>query len=353
MKKTKYAIQLFFIGIIIVTILMISCSGNPKGETKNSQSRAEVMLGTVCRITIYDNPTDENFKIAFERIKNIEDKMSIRLFESEITKVNNFSGKEAVKVSEETFVVIKKALEIAKLSEGAFDPTIGVLTTAWDIGGDNPRRPPQDEIDSLLPLVGYQKVILNENNQSVKLTEEGMKLDLGGIAKGFAADEVAKVLSQGGVEKAIINLGGNVLVMGNRVDSTPWRIGIQNPETERGGHVAIVELESQTLVTSGPYERYLELDGVIYHHILDTRNGYPIETDLTSVSIITEESMLADALSTAVYSLGLDKGMALINSLENVEALFIDKKHNLYLSAGLKNKKIAYTISDPNFKVAN
>jgi thiamine biosynthesis lipoprotein len=353
MKQTKYAIQLFFIGIIIVTILMISCSGNPKGETPASQSRAEVMLGTVCRITIYDKPSDENFKLAFERIKNIENKMSIRLLESEITEINNFSGKEAVKVSNDTFAVIKKALEIAKLSEGAFDPTIGVLTTAWDIGGDNPRRPAQNEIDQLLPLVGYEKVVLNESDKSVKLLEEGMKLDLGGIAKGFAADEVAIILSQRGVEKAIINLGGNVLVMGNKVDSTPWRIGIQNPETERGGHVAIVELEGQTLVTSGPYERYLELDGVIYHHILDTRDGYPIKTDLTSVSIITEESMLADALSTAVYSLGLDKGMALINTLKNVEAIFIDKNHNLYLSDGLKNKKIAYTISDSNFKVAN
>ena len=178
--------------------------------------------------------------------------MSLHLDTSEIARLNAASGRTAVTVSEDTFLVIKKALEAARISHGAFDPTIGPLVKAWDIGGDDPRRPPQSEIDRLLLLVGHERVVLDEASLSVMLLDEGMMLDLGGIAKGYAADEVARVLSTHGVQKAIINLGGNVLVMGNRMDNSAWRIGIQNPEAERGGHVMIVGLEQMSLVTSGP-----------------------------------------------------------------------------------------------------
>ena len=183
------------------------------------------------------------------------------------------------------------------------------------------------------------------------LEKKGMMLDLGGIAKGYAADEVAKILSSNNIEKAIINLGGNVLTIGTRVDGTKWRIGVQNPEADRGGHVMILQLEDLALVTSCPYERFLEFDGVVYHHILNTATGYPVVTDLTSASIITHESFISDALSTAMYSLGIEKGFELINSLEHVEAMFIDKERNIYLSDGFRNGTLSYSMSDDNFKV--
>jgi len=352
MKRTNNAIQFFFIGIIFLIIFTISCSRGSERVSTEPRSRSELMLGTVCRITIYDVVDDIAFDKAFARIAEIEQRMSLHLDTSEVAEINRSAGLGPVSVSEDTFLVIGKALDAARMSHGAFDPTIGPLVKAWDIGGDNPRRPPQEEIDNLLPLVGYERVVLDAEHSTVELLDAGMVIDLGGIAKGYAADEVAEVLASFGVEKAIINLGGNVLVMGTRVDGSPWRIGVQNPEAERGGHVMIIGLEDKALVTSGPYERYLELDGIVYHHILDTGTGYPVETDLTSASIITGDSFIADALSTSVYSLGLEKGMALINSLEGVEAVIIDKEHHLYLSRGLQDGTLSYTISDQQFMLA-
>ena len=349
MKHTINAIQFFFIGMIFLVLLTTSCAGESQDAEVQPQSQSELMLGTVCRITIYDHPSDKAFADAFARIAEIEGKMSLHLNTSEIAQVNAAAGSHPVQVSEDTFLVVQKAIEAAQLSDGAFDPTVGVLVTAWDIGGDNPRKPPQEEIDQLLPLIGYDRVTLDENNYTIELQDAGMMLDLGGIAKGYAADETEKILRSHGVEKAIINLGGNVLTIGSRVDDTPWRIGVQNPEAERGGHVMIVGLEDKALVTSGPYERYLELNGTIYHHILDTKTGYPVDTDITSASIITDDSFLADALSTAVYSLGMEAGIAMIESIEQVEAVFIDRQHNLYITEGLKNGNISYTISDTAF----
>ena len=277
--------------------------------------------------------------------------MSLRNKGSEVASVNLNAGKGAVVVSEDTFEVIQKALDIAALSKGAFDPTVGPLVEAWDIGGDDPRKPPQSEIDALLPLIGYDRVVLDAENFSVFLKDEGMVLDLGGIAKGYAADEVARVLHEHGVSHAIVNLGGNVLTLGNKTDGKPWKIGVQDPEALRGEYVMILSLVDQTLVTSGPYERFLELDGEVYHHILDTKTGYPVKSDYTSVSIITKNSLLADALSTSLYALGYEDGMALINTLEDVEAIFMTKEKKILFSEGLKEGSVLYSITDPSYSL--
>ncbi|NCB01937.1 MAG: FAD:protein FMN transferase [Spirochaetia bacterium] len=350
MKQTNKSIQFFFI-VILFLILFTSCSKSTGENSSQVLSQSKLMLGTSCKITIYDYPIEEAFTQAFNRIEEIERKMSIRIPSSEVSLINEKAGIEQVVVSDDTFNVIRKALEVASLSNGAFDPTVGPLVAAWNIGSDGARVPSQSEIDTLLPLIDYQKVTLNEKEKSVFLEDKGMMLDLGGIAKGYAADEVAKILKAHNVNKAIINLGGNVLTIGKRVDNTAWRIGVQNPEADRGGHVMIVQLEDLSLVTSGPYERFLEVEGTIYHHILDTTNGYPVVTPLTSASIITHDSFIADALSTAIYSLGIEKGLDLINLYDNVEALFIDKERNIYLSDGFKEGSLTYTITDDAFRV--
>lgn len=336
---------LYCMGSILLVVLLGSCA---KKQTE-PQSQSFFMLGTVCKVTIYDNPTPEAFSASFARLKAIEDRMSLRNQDSEINRINRQAGKGPVVVSSDTFMVIRKALEIAALSHGAFDPTVGPLVEAWDIGGDNPRKPSQEEVDSLLPLIGYDRVLLDEGTSSVLLKDEGMVLDLGGIAKGYAADEVARILHEHGVEHAIVNLGGNVLTLGKKIDGSPWRIGIQNPEALRGEYVMILSLIDQTLVTSGPYERFLELDGEVYHHILDTKTGYPVKSDYTSVSIITKNSLLADALSTSLYALGYENGMALINTLEDVEAIFITKEKKILLSEGLKKGTLHYSVTDPTY----
>ncbi len=350
MKHNNKSIKFFFITIIL-SIILVSCTKNNEINESAAESQTKLLLGTSCKITIYDYPSEKAFLQAFNRIEEIENKMSIRIASSEVSLVNKNAGIKPVVVSDDTFKVIKEAIEVAKLSSGAFDITVGPLVSAWNIGSDGARVPPQEEIDSLLPLIDYKMIKLNEKEKSVYLEKEGMMIDLGGIAKGYAADEVAKILSSFNIKKAIINLGGNVLTMGTRVDDTKWRIGIQNPESERGGYVMIVNLEDLALVTSGPYERFLVVDGVLYHHILDTKTGYPVKTNLTSASIIAHNSFIADALSTAIYSLGLEKGLALINSIDKVEAIFIDNNNDIYLSKGFEENSINYVLSDDTFKV--
>ncbi len=348
MKQRRKAIQFFFIVIVFSLLVLFSCT---KREVKEPVSQSELLLGTVSRITLYDKQDEDIFKKGFERIQEIEERMDFHTTTSEIARINGEGYMKPIKVSRDTFFVVERALEMAQLSGGAFDPTVAPLVAAWGIGGDSPRRPPQEEIDNLLELIDYSKVVLNSAELTIELLEEGMQLDLGGIAKGYAADEVAKVLKESGVNSAIINLGGNVLTVGVKPDGSHWRIGIQNPRTERGGHVMIVNVDEKTVVTSGPYERYAELDGIIYHHILDTHSGYPVESDLLSVTIITHESLYADALSTTLYSLGLKEGLALIDSLDDVEAIFIDTNNTIYLSKGFAEGLYPYSVSDPQFKI--
>ncbi|MBZ4673857.1 MAG: ApbE family lipoprotein [Spirochaeta sp.] len=343
----KYRIPLLSILLIGISLLFVSCD-KPAPEP---ESQSFLMLGTVCTITIYDHPSEEAFSAAFDRIREIENHMSLHTDSSEIALVNANAGKEAVQVSPDTFAVIGKALEIARLSEGAFDPTIAPLVQAWDIGGENARRPPDEEIAALLPLVDYTKVILEPETREVYLPVEGMALDLGGIAKGYAADEVKQILLDHGVDKAIVNLGGNVLTLGRKVDGSLWRIGIQDPDDGRGAYVMIVELDDTSLVTSGPYERFLELEGEIYHHILDTTTGFPVESDFTSVSIITQSSFLADALSTSVYALGYEKGMDLINSLDGVQAVFLTDDKEVVLSEKASDGELRYFLTDETYRI--
>jgi thiamine biosynthesis lipoprotein len=329
------------IGAIIILLLFSSCSQ----KSVEPQAQSFLMLGTVCRITIYDNPSEKAFKAAFDRIREIEARMSLHLDSSEIAHVNAQAGVGAVTVSPDTFLVVQKALEIAWLSAGAFDPTVGPLIQAWDIGSDTPRRPSDEEISSLLPLVDYQRVTLNEEDHSIYLEREGMILDLGAIAKGYAADEAARVLSEQGVKSAIVNLGGNVLTVGQKPDQSPWRIGIQDPDEDRGGYAMIVELGQASLVTSGPYERYFVLEGEAYHHILDTSTGYPVISPITSASIITESSFLADALSTTLYALGPEKGLPLLKEIGGVEAILFTEDKQVIAS----DNPPPFTITNPAY----
>jgi thiamine biosynthesis lipoprotein len=339
---------IFLVTLLACLFLFSSCSK----KTEEPQSKSLLLLGTVCKITIYDNPSEQAFAAAFERIGEIEAKMSLHKVTSELEAINKKAGEGLVPVSEDTYAVVEEALEIAKLSDGAFDPTVGPLVQAWDIGGENPRKPSQEEIDSLLPLIGYKRVLMDNTAHSIGLEDAGMILDLGGIAKGYAADEVAEVLSTFKVKSAIVNLGGNVLTLGTKPDGSLWKIGIQDPDQDRGGYVMILSLKDQSLVTSGPYERFFEQDGKVYHHILDTDTGYPVESEFTSVSIITPKSFLADALSTSLYALGYEKGMAMIDAMPEVEAVFFTSDRKILLSKGLKEGKIPYTITNEEYTLA-
>ena len=178
-----------------------------------------------------------------------------------------------------------------------------------------------------------------------------MGLDVGGIAKGYAADEVARILTEHGVEHALLDFGGNVVVVGTKVDGSDWRIGIQNPDPDasRGAFIGVLPATDLAIVTSGPYERYFIEDGVRYHHILDSTTGYPVWNGLQSVTIVNEASIRADALSTAVFSMGLVDGMSFVESHDGVEAIFIDEDDKVYVSSGLSS---LFVLTDDNYRLA-
>lgn len=313
-------------------------------------SRTDFVLGTVCSIRLIEGGSGKTADAIFQRLRQIEDRMSANKDGTEIAAVNAAAGVDAVKVSADTFFVISKAVEYAKLSGGAFDPTVGPLVKLWNIGSDDAKVPAKNETASARALIDYRKVELDAKNLTVRLAAAGMKLDLGAIAKGYSADEAAKILAAHKVKSAVVDLGGNVLVFGRKKDATPWRVGVQDPRSDRGEYLGLVTGEAMTVVTSGIYERFFIENGVRYHHILDTKTGYPVDNGLVSVSIIADSSIDADALSTSTFTLGLEKGMELIKSMPGVRAIFIDDKNRVYLSPGtnlvFKLTNDAYTLGE-------
>ncbi len=339
--------------ILIIAFALVGCEKTapaPAASTKPI-TKTNFLLGTVVDISIYDKQDESIIDKGFARISEIENKMTINNAEtSEIIALNEASGKNEVKLSPDTFFVVEKGKQYSELAKGKFDITIGTVVKLWNIGTEYAAVPDKDKLAEAVKLVNYKKLILNKDKLTAKLEDKGMKVDLGAIAKGYAADEVARVLKENGVEHAIINLGGNVLTIGGNPNGNPWRIGIQDPFNPRGEFLGVVPVKDKTVVTSGTYERYFEENGKKYHHILDPATGYPTENNLYSVSIITDKSVDGDGLSTTSLLLGLEEGMKLIEKLDNVEAIFITSDKKVYVSSGLKKD---FTISNPEFKLAN
>ncbi|KPU27180.1 thiamine biosynthesis protein ApbE [Caloranaerobacter sp. TR13] len=332
--------------LLLILALFLSLVGCSTKIRNKPLTRTEFLLGTIVTVNIYQDANPIVLDKVFERIKDIDNKMSKNIKDSDIYKVNINSGNDYIKVSEDVFDVIKRGIFYSKLSNGKFDITIGPLVELWGIGTDRAKVPSEEEINNTIKLIDYKKILLDEKEKKVKLMEKGMKIDLGGIAKGYAADEVADILINENVKHAIINLGGNIFALGSKPDGSPWNIGVQNPFTKRGDYIGIVKVIDKTVVTSGVYERYFEQNGKRYHHILDPYTGYPVENSLVSVSIITNKSIDADALSTVAFSLGLSEGKRLIENLDGVEAIFITKDKRVFITDGLNN---TFKLTNPDF----
>lgn len=340
MKKYMVFFPIFF--LIFTTMGVLSgCS------SKNLQpiSDTQFALDTYCTITIYDKVPKKVLDDGFKAIKDIEEKMSVTIENSEVSEINKNAGVKPVKVSPDTFYVIKKAVHFSEVEKGYFDITVGPIVNLWNIGTDKARIPSPEEIKAKLPLVNYKNIVLDEKNMSVMLKDKGMSIDLGGIAKGYAADKVAEVLKKEGVKHAIINLGGDVLTIGTKPDGTNWRVGIQTPFKPRGEYFGIVEVAEKAVVTSGVYERYFEKDGKLYHHILNPFTGYPADNHLYSVTIITDTSIDGDALAK-VFVMGLDEGLKVAENLPGVEAIFVTDDKKVYITSGLKGN---FRITDPEY----
>lgn len=349
--------RLRLLALTLLTVLLLSgCYKNSANEEApiaemNPISKTNFLLGTVVQISIYNRQDKTIIDKAFDRISQIESKMTINNAEtSEIIALNNASEKNEVKLSSDTFYVVEKGKQYSEMSDGKFDITIGPIVKLWNIGTPYAAVPEKNRLEETVGLVDYKKLNLNKESQSAKLEKAGMKVDLGAIAKGYAADEAARILRENGVENAIINLGGNIITVGGNPSGAPWRIGIQDPFNPRGDFLGVVSIKDQTVVTSGTYERYFEENGKKYHHILDPFTGYPIENNLQSVSIITDKSIDGDGLSTSSLLLGLEEGMKLIESLENAEGIFITGDKKVYVSSGLKYN---FKVTKSEFEIVN
>ena len=310
-------------------------------------SASRMLLGTSCVITIYDmtDPADAEriMEECFSLIEDLEKRVSFHLDNSEISVLNR---ERSAVLSKDSLQILEKALTIAEDSDGHFDPTIGKLAELWDIGGDHPKVPGQDEIASVLTGVNYKSIELS--GDKVYLRNPESQIDLGGIAKGHAADLVSSMLKSSDVHSAIINLGGNVQLVGEKPDNSQWKIGIQKPDDSRGEYLGILRTGEAAVVTSGIYERFFIQDGIQYHHILDTSSGYPVNNGLQSMTVISDNSTDADGLSTALFAMGMEKAAAYAMSRNDLNIIAVNQDNKVWISPEIRQ---SFTLTDKSFEL--
>ncbi|MDR2494813.1 MAG: FAD:protein FMN transferase [Spirochaetaceae bacterium] len=341
-------------------LLVLVSPVNAIGRAEGRASQSEFALGTVC--TVYLSPQDpaKTYGAIFSRLREIENHMSSAMADTDIDRINRNAGMRPVRVHGDVITVLERAAHYAELSGGAFDPTVGPLVKLWGIGTETPRLPDPEEIRAALSLINWRDMVIDRQGSTVFLRRPGMLLDVGAIAKGYAADEAAGILEGTGVRGAIIDFGGNIAAYGEKQERQgkrekqgtgggPWRIGVQDPLDTRGAFIGILEVRNKSVVTSGVYERYADINGTRYHHILSTENGYPVDNGLLSVTVISDFSIDADALSTAVFALGYEKGAALLGSRPAAEGVFIFADKTIRLTPGAAG---VFTLRDSRYRVA-
>ena len=339
-KQYRYCPLLSF--VVLCCLIFSTCAKEPP-------ARSELVLGTKCTVNLFEYGNQKLYERIFERLREIEKTMIaahhgknsgwegvLHTQLSGIMLINQNAGIAPVQVGADLLEVLERACYYAELSNGAFDPTVGPLVSAWGIGTESEQIPGQQEIDRALALINWQDLIIDHEQGTAFLQQPGMEIDLGAIAKGYAADEAARIAGEGGAARAIIDLGGNIVALGSRSSNAPWRIGIQDPLEKRNAYIGIISVNDKTVVTSGIYERYFEQDGKQYHHILSTKDGYPVDNGLISVSIVTERSIDADGLSTAVFALGFQQGLELLKAIPRTDAIFIFADRSVYVTDGIR-----------------
>ena len=324
--------------LLSVFLLLDGCSTQPQ-----PQARTGFYFDTSVTITLYPTDglsgekADALFHDCFALCETYENMFSRTKEGSDIWRVNHAQG-APVQVNAETAALLQQALQYCEKTGGAVDITIAPLSDLWDFSSEHlehtSRTPPApSQIAERLSHVDYRNVTVSGN--TVTLSDPQAALDLGCIAKGYIADQIKACLQEQGVHSAIINLGGNVLTLGNKPDGSPFRLGIQKPFDVRNAPIASLAVTDASLVSSGVYERYFEADGIRYHHLLNTRTGMPENNALLSVTILSGSSAQGDILSTACFLLGLQDGMDFVESLPGVEAVFITEDYELHPSSGL------------------
>jgi len=299
-------------------------------------------MGTRATITIVPSQKNPNtktiFQLLFERLEEIEKKMGRTDPDSLVAKMNRLGSKEPVPVDPEMMFVLNKSFYIFNLTNGKFDVTIGPLIRLWgfDTAEKRPRVPRRREIMSRLHQVNFRNLELDQKNQTVSFKTPGMGIDLGGVAKGYAVDQLLKLLLEMGIQRAIVEIGGDVKTLGLKPDNLLWVVGIQHPR-DRGKLLAILDSDGRAIATSGDYEKNFVEEAILYHHILNPKTGYPARK-CQSVTVLANSALHADALSTGIFVMGTEMGMKLIEELPGVDGVIVDISGKIWISTGLKNR---------------
>jgi len=299
-------------------------------------------LGTLINLSVAEPAGEKELAAGYDLIKNFEDKLTVNRAESEVMSVNQQAGIMPVIVPEDTYDLIKTAVLVSRQHLG-FNVAIGPLVKLWKIGFKGANKPSDAEIKERLKIVDPQHIELNDAEHSIFLQDKGMEIDLGGIAKGYIADKIRALWLELGVATGIIDLGGNVLLVGESLHADKmWNIGIQNPIKPRDVSLGVLHTTAKSIGTSGIYERKLVIDGHEYHHMFDSQTGYPIKNNLASVTIVSDKSIDGEIWSTIGFYQGIEKGRALIEAQPGIEAIFVTKELETFTTSGLKDsfKKI-------------
>jgi len=309
-----------FLIAILCSMTMILLLGGCARQ-KEPLSTTGFYFDTVITITLYDPCDQELLDHCMELAGYYENLFSTRIDGSDIWRINHSNG-SYVTVSGETLSLLSTAISYAALSDGTVDPAIGTLSSLWNFGSDNQQIVPSGEaINEALLHTGYSLIEIKDD--CVRLSDPDASIDLGFIAKGYIGDRIRDYLLSEGVTSAAINLGGNVIVLGQKPDHTPFKIGIQKPFEPSGTSALVLELSDKSVVSSGNYERYFIQDGTLYHHILSPQTGYPANSGLSQVTIISGQSVDGDALSTLCFILGYEKAVQLLKDYPDIQAVFI------------------------------
>jgi thiamine biosynthesis lipoprotein len=305
-------------------------------DNKLAIQKTHTAMGTIMTHKAFGLHAAKGLEAVCSEVERIEICLSRFLPGSEISRVNTSAGSKSEKVSLETFYLLLKALDFSHTCPGCFDVSIGPLVDLWNMSRRSLIQPDDVRLRQALSLVDFRDVIMDPIQITAGLRKLGQSIDLGGIGKGFAGDRIVEIYKEFDIISGYSNLGGNVVALGTKPDGSPWRIGIQHPRQE-DRLVGLVSVIDQSVVTSGDYQRcFFDNQGIRHHHILDPTNGYPADSGLISVSVVSESSLEADALSTILFIAGLEKGIEFLKSFPRSEAIFVDTDLKVYLTKGLK-----------------
>ena len=322
--------------LLSLLFVVVSFSSFAQAEYKKKVS----MLGSPFEITVVAKDSLEGnhfIDLAISEVKRIENQISDWIPTTQISLVNKNAGIQAVKVDSEVFDLVTRAIKISEITDGAFDISYASMDKIWKFDGSMKTMPTEEAIKKSVAKIGYKNIILNQNDQSIFLKLEGMKLGLGGIGQGYIADKVKDKLLANGCLSGIVNVSGDINAWGKQSNEKPWTVGIVNP-MNKNKVFATFPLENSSVETSGNYEKYVMFNGIRYSHIIDPRTGYPAQ-GVVSVSVFAKQTEIADALATGIFVLGVEVGLDLVNQLKGIECIIVDDKGKIHSSKGIDVKK--------------